>query len=135
MIGLRESSLGKYIVAESGSPGEFHLQAPTDPCVNLSIHTAPTSHTLETSRLQAGTERSPVPPSCLVDHLFLQAGSSPFAQLRTFYIKMRSWRTKWRLFTPWHNCRCHLIETIKKKEPPPPSEMIFIADNYIKSST
>ena len=26
---------------ESGGAGEFHPHAPTDPCVNLSIHTAP----------------------------------------------------------------------------------------------
>ena len=25
---------------ESGGPEEFHLQSPTDPCLNLSIHTA-----------------------------------------------------------------------------------------------
>ena len=56
---------------ESGGPGESHPQAPTEPCVNLSIHTAPTSHTLETSRFQADSERNPVPPSYLVDHLLL----------------------------------------------------------------
>jgi hypothetical protein len=26
---------------ESGGAGKFHPHAPTDPCVNLSIHTAP----------------------------------------------------------------------------------------------
>ncbi|MDH3574408.1 MAG: hypothetical protein OEM90_12455, partial [Desulfobacteraceae bacterium] len=41
------------ITGQSGRPEEFHLQPPSEPCVNLSIHTAPVSHSLETSRLQA----------------------------------------------------------------------------------
>jgi len=43
---------------ESGRPEEFHLQPPSEPCVNLSIHTAPVSHSLETSWLQADAERN-----------------------------------------------------------------------------
>ena len=71
---------------ESGRAGESHPRAPTDPCVNLSIHTAPASLTLETSRSQADAERNPVPPSCLVDHHLPRAGSSPSLQshYRTF---------------------------------------------------
>ena len=42
---------------ESGRPEEFHLQSPSDPCVNLSIHTAPASRSLETSRSQAYAEK------------------------------------------------------------------------------
>ena len=42
---------------ESGGAGEFHPHAPTDPYVNLSIHTAPASLPLETSRSQADAER------------------------------------------------------------------------------
>jgi len=37
-------------------PGEFHPHALTDPNVNLSIHSAPPSHFLEISRLQANEE-------------------------------------------------------------------------------
>ena len=33
---------------QSGSPGEFHPQAPTDPYVNLSIHTAPLIQSIST---------------------------------------------------------------------------------------
>jgi hypothetical protein len=43
---------------QSSSPGEFHPQALTEPDMNLSIHTAPVSHSLETSRLQADAERN-----------------------------------------------------------------------------
>ncbi len=42
----------------SGRPEEFHLQSPTEPYVNLSIHTAPVSHSLETSQFQADAERN-----------------------------------------------------------------------------
>jgi hypothetical protein len=72
--------------AQSGRPEEFHLQSPSEPYVNLSIHTAPASHSLETSRSQADAERNPVPPSCLVDHRLPRAGSSPSLQshYRTF---------------------------------------------------
>ena len=52
----------------------------SEPCVNLSIHTAPVSLTLETSRFQAYTKRNPVPPSCLVDHHLSRADS------RTLYV-------------------------------------------------
>ena len=71
---------------ESGGAGESHPHAPTDPCVNLSIHTAPAGHSLETSRSQAYAERNPVPPSYLVDLHLLRAGSSPSFQphYRTF---------------------------------------------------
>ena len=70
----------------SGRPEEFHLQSPSDPYVNLSIHTAPASLPLETSRSHADAERNPVPPSCLVDHRLPRAGSSPSLQphYRTF---------------------------------------------------
>ena len=34
----------------------------TEPCVNLSIHTAPASHPLETSRSQADAERTRLLP-------------------------------------------------------------------------
>ena len=83
---LSQSKSRKQTDGESGSPGEFHPQAPTDPCVNLSIHTAPVSLTLETSRFQAYTKRNPVPPSCLVDLHLSRADSSPSLQphYRTF---------------------------------------------------
>jgi len=67
-------------ITESSSPGESHPQALTDPYVNLSIHTAPVSHTLEISRLQADAESNPVPPSLLVDCRLLRADSSPSLQ-------------------------------------------------------
>ena len=35
---------------EPGRPEEFHLQSPSEPCVNLSIHTAPVSHALDASQ-------------------------------------------------------------------------------------
>src|SRR5882724_2045461 len=47
------------------SPGrleESHLQSPTDPYVNLSIHTARASHSLKTSWPQGDTEKSNAPP-------------------------------------------------------------------------
>jgi len=47
---------------ESGRPEESHLQSPSEPCVNLSIHTAPASHPLETSRSQADAERTRLLP-------------------------------------------------------------------------
>ncbi len=47
---------------ESGSAGESHPHAPTDPCVNLSIHTAPASHSLEISRSQAYAKRTRLLP-------------------------------------------------------------------------
>jgi len=34
-------SANDHEIPESGGAGEFHPHAPTDPCVNLSIHTAP----------------------------------------------------------------------------------------------
>ena len=39
-----------------GRPEGFHHQSPTDPYVNLSIHTALVSHPLDTSRFQTDTE-------------------------------------------------------------------------------
>ena len=39
-----------------GRPEEFHLQSPTDPYVNLSIHTARASHDIAVSRLQRVTK-------------------------------------------------------------------------------
>jgi hypothetical protein len=70
----------------SGRPEEFHLQSPTDPYVNLSIHTAPASLTLETSRFQSDAGSETAPPSPLVGCHRLQAGSSPSLQpyYRTF---------------------------------------------------
>jgi len=41
----------------SGGAGEPPPHAPTDPYVNLSIHTAPASHSLGVSRLQGDIER------------------------------------------------------------------------------
>ncbi len=55
----------------SGRPEEFHLQSPTDPYVNLSIHTAPTSLALGTSRPQADAGSRTAPPSLLVGQDFL----------------------------------------------------------------
>jgi hypothetical protein len=72
-----------FVGGESGSAGESHPHAPTDRYVTVSRHTAPASHSLETSRSQADAERNPVPPSCLVDPHLLQAGSSP--SLRPHY--------------------------------------------------
>ena len=71
---------------ESSSPEEFHLQALTERYVTVSCHTAPANLALETSRSQADAVRNPVPPSCLVDHHLLRAGSSPSLQshYRTF---------------------------------------------------
>jgi hypothetical protein len=45
-------------IKESGSAGESHPRAPTDPCVNLPIHTAPASLPLESSRSQAYAKRT-----------------------------------------------------------------------------
>src|SRR5665648_17236 len=39
-----------------GRPEEFHHQPPTEPCVNLSIYTARTSHSFTPSRLQNDAE-------------------------------------------------------------------------------
>jgi len=64
----------------SGRPEEFHLQSPTDPYVNLSIHTAPASLTLGTSQSQADARSKTAPPSFLVGCHSLQAGSSPSLQ-------------------------------------------------------
>jgi hypothetical protein len=52
----------------SSRPEEFHLQSPSDPYVNLSIHTAPASHALGTLRSQAdaGNRTAPPSPSLLV---------------------------------------------------------------------
>ena len=68
------------VLIKSGSAGESHPHAPTDPCVNLSIHTAPASHFLETSQSQAYAERNPVPPGYPVDLHLPRAGSSPSLQ-------------------------------------------------------
>jgi len=48
--------------SEPGRPEEFHLQSPSDPYVNLSIHTAPASHSLEISRSQAYAKRTRLLP-------------------------------------------------------------------------
>ena len=65
----------------SGSAGESHPHAPTDPCVNLSIHTAPASLPLETSRSQIYAIRTRLLPRFSgVDLRLLQAGSSPSLQ-------------------------------------------------------
>jgi hypothetical protein len=83
---LHNNATGFKGGGESGRPEESHLQSPSEPYVNLSIHTAPASHSLETSRSHADAERNPVPPSCLVDHRLPRAGSSPSLQshYRTF---------------------------------------------------
>ena len=67
----------KMEFVESGRPEEFHLQSPTDPYVNLSIHTAPASLALETSRSQADAGNKTAAPSFLVGRHRLRAGSSP----------------------------------------------------------
>ncbi len=51
-------SAARHAWRTSGRPEEFHLQPPSEPCVNLSIHTAPVSHSLETSQFQADEERN-----------------------------------------------------------------------------
>jgi hypothetical protein len=52
-IGVGQFSAHPVAGEGSGRPDEFHLQSPTEPCVNLSIHTAPASFSLVASRLQA----------------------------------------------------------------------------------
>jgi glucose-6-phosphate isomerase len=72
---------------ESSSPGEFHPQALTEPCVNLSIHTAPASVPLETLRSKVYAKSTRLLPRISgVDHRSLRAGSSPSLQphYRTF---------------------------------------------------
>ncbi len=74
-------------VVQSGSAGESHPHAPTDPCVNLSIHTAPASHPHETLRFQTYAKRTRfLPRFSGVAHRLLRAGSSPSLQshYRTF---------------------------------------------------
>ena len=51
------------LILKSGRPEEFHLQSPTVPYVNLSIHTAPASHSLEISRFQAYTTNTGSSPA------------------------------------------------------------------------
>ena len=84
LFGKNETS--KISNPESGSAGESHPHAPTDPCVNLPIHMAPVSLPLEASRPQADVKRNPAPPSFLVEHRLLQADSSLLLQphYRTF---------------------------------------------------
>ena len=41
---------GRDLLLAPGRPEGFHLQPPTEPCVNLSIYTARPNHTLVTSR-------------------------------------------------------------------------------------
>ena len=64
----------------SSRPRELPPQPLTQPDVNLSIHPAPASPSLETSRSQTYAEINPAPPSCLVDLHLLRAGSSPSLQ-------------------------------------------------------
>jgi|ERR1019366_9226941 hypothetical protein len=45
-----------------GRPEEFHLQSPTDPYLNLSIHTARASQDLAASRPQGATEHPTLLP-------------------------------------------------------------------------
>ena len=71
------------VTFESGSPGEFHPQAPTERHVTVSRHAALVSLLLETSRFQADTKKNPVPPSYLVEYHLSRAGSSP--SLRSHY--------------------------------------------------
>ena len=52
----------------------------TEPYVNLSIHTAPASLTLETSQSQADAKSNPAPPHHWVGCHLLRAGSSPSLQ-------------------------------------------------------
>ena len=80
--------IGRSSNWEPGRPEEFHLQSPTEPYVNLSIHTARASHSLETSRSQAYAECVQLLPrfSGVGRHL-LRADSSPSLQphYRTFH--------------------------------------------------
>ena len=47
MIGSQGGGRGRFLgFGRSSSPGEFHPEALTDPCVNLSIHTALHSRSL-----------------------------------------------------------------------------------------
>jgi hypothetical protein len=46
---LNRTSHEMHVSRPPGRPEEFHLQSPTDPYVNLSIHTARASHSLKTS--------------------------------------------------------------------------------------
>ena len=74
-------------VTESGRPEEFHLQSPSDPYVNLSIHTAPANHPLETSRSQTDAKCVQLLPRFSgVGCHFLRVDSSPSLQphYRTF---------------------------------------------------
>jgi len=104
---------------ESGSAGESHPHAPTDPCVNLPIHTAPASLPLETLRSKAYAKRTRfLPRFSGVDHRLLWVGSSPslhshyrnfitntgwsargppssFAQLRKLYTKCARGALHW----------------------------------------
>jgi hypothetical protein len=48
----------KIPAIKSGRPEGSHLQSPSEPYVNLSIHTAPVSHSLEASQFQADAERN-----------------------------------------------------------------------------
>ena len=48
-----------------GRPEGFHLQPPTEPCVNLSIYTARPSHCPATLRCQS-TLKAIAPPDCPV---------------------------------------------------------------------
>src|SRR5262249_44915242 len=59
-----------------GRPEEFHHQPPTDPYVNLSIHTARASPPLATSRLQAYAVEL-TPPAVTVCSVHRRTGLSP----------------------------------------------------------
>ena len=74
----------------SSGPGEFHPQALTEPHVNLSIHRAPASHSLETSRPQAYAKRTRFLPvawltiaCCELAH---PLRSSPITELSTLLL-------------------------------------------------
>ena len=84
-IKVVSQKIGRCSTCESGRPEESHLQSPSEPCVNLSIHTAPASLPLETSRSQAYAKRTRL------------RGAHPhlLCSYAHFILKVRSWRT-WR---------------------------------------
>jgi hypothetical protein len=55
--------IGRCSTGESSSPGESHPQALTERYVTVSRHTAPASHSLETSRFRAYAKESGSSPA------------------------------------------------------------------------
>jgi hypothetical protein len=61
----------------SGSAGESHPRAPTDPYVNLSNHTAPASDFHETSQSQTDAESNPALPPLTCRKSFGRINTEP----------------------------------------------------------